>query len=687
MHDEDYGIGGLKGLPTADGNDLPSVTCTENDIGSRHIRHGYYHYPSQLKKTEYAVIDPHLVMGEKRIFVQKEFTRIERLPLRRAKKRRQTVIKYDASGDKEREERFFRRLADPKVPFDKLAESIPSRSLLDEICKRDISLLRCTWLIKVLYVNQMKRKASDKGRFGSRSSSEGAKQLKREWTKDVMEYADTLLRLVNKPDPRRAAKQWRDSAHISSSSGSSSVGVGISHPTLSRWTRFSRLLSWQMEEGLLSRSMVLKRVTDAMWLQGTSQRASPNALAFVLPLASMLLPELTLSSELSAKIWSSSSDQPHYNLPALAKDIMRYLSMAFGNVPFSVWENQQRRKDNDGVADATTLSSLMTSTPSLCESLQVPESSASIMRRVAKYKMLRLLDTSPHYSNNRPDIVRKICSQLQQVYTSSKKEYDACIHMLLEWTVSEKRKYLGFADKLAMALSILHTHTEYPFHADLRMAVSRIKKKKKKKMNNKASIISAAGATLLPAKDFTTIGFCFLENFLPSELDEIEKISALFREMTRILNSVRGTSRKEQGIVISVNNNNNDNNNKQQQQQQPNLKRKKLGGMATATNALMTKYGSSGSANRRKRKKHSAATSDRKEQQPLIISNIRYQRNSFLLGNFTGLEKAIVGVSWSMVLSCLPHPLGTLGGNPALSSPNPYWAAAAPRRPSRRYER
>ncbi|EPS73216.1 hypothetical protein M569_01540, partial [Genlisea aurea] len=154
-----------------------------------------------------------------------------------------------------------------------LADHVPhgyKKKFLFEVLIRDrVPLLRATWFIKVIYLNQA-RSAS----FNSSSALHDKFQVlcSEQWTKDAIEYFQQLLDEFLSRNHPHLNVHVRDRSPQVSFSGtaqqkgtlSSSVMDGDKHSLYNKWWYVVRIVNWHHSEGLVVPSLIIDWVLNQL---------------------------------------------------------------------------------------------------------------------------------------------------------------------------------------------------------------------------------------------------------------------------------------------------------------------------------------------------------------------------------------------------------------------------------------
>ncbi|XP_024382046.1 mediator of RNA polymerase II transcription subunit 12 isoform X2 [Physcomitrium patens] len=164
-----------------------------------------------------------------------------------------------------------------------LAEHVPHgyqrRTIFEALIKHEVPLLRATWFIKIIYLNQVKPMSIGMSAGGPDKSQSKRVDL---WTKNVLEYIQTLL---------------DDLCQAGGASGSRSqvlptrsALVEKEPDVLTKWRYVVRLAQWHYTEGLLNRTQVVD------WtLKQLQDKESLEALELLLPIVLELIDGISSS--------------------------------------------------------------------------------------------------------------------------------------------------------------------------------------------------------------------------------------------------------------------------------------------------------------------------------------------------------------------------------------------------------
>lgn len=164
-----------------------------------------------------------------------------------------------------------------------LAEHVPlgyqRRTIFEALIKHDVPLLRATWFIKIIYLNQVKPMSIGMSAGGPDKSQSKRVEL---WTKNVLDYTQWLLDDLCQPGGPSGAQ-----SQILSTSGAT---VEREPDVLTKWRYVVRLAQWHYTEGLLNRTQVVD------WaLRQLQEKESVEALELLLPIVLELIDGISLS--------------------------------------------------------------------------------------------------------------------------------------------------------------------------------------------------------------------------------------------------------------------------------------------------------------------------------------------------------------------------------------------------------
>ncbi|XP_028770392.1 mediator of RNA polymerase II transcription subunit 12 isoform X2 [Neltuma alba] len=191
-------------------------------------------------------------------------------------------------------EKWIEGLSQQHKRLRSLSDHVPhgfrKKLLLEVLIKNNVPLLRATWFIKVTYLNQV--------RSGSASISSGIAARSENWTKDVVDYLQSLLDEFISKDASDPAHSSRDCSpqmhHAGSLQHRSDRGSSVSdngEPSVYfKWWYAVRLLQWHHAEGLLLPSLVIDWVLNQL-----QEKASTEILQLLLPIIYGFLETVVLS--------------------------------------------------------------------------------------------------------------------------------------------------------------------------------------------------------------------------------------------------------------------------------------------------------------------------------------------------------------------------------------------------------
>ncbi|XP_024364387.1 mediator of RNA polymerase II transcription subunit 12 [Physcomitrium patens] len=164
-----------------------------------------------------------------------------------------------------------------------LAEHVPHgyqrRTIFEALIKHDVPLLRATWFIKIIYLNQVKPMSIGMSAGGPDKSQSKRVEL---WTKNVLEYTQSLL-----DDLCQTGGASGSHSQILSVRGDS---VENEPDLLAKWRYIVGLAQWHYTEGLLNRTQVVD------WaLKQLQEKESVEALELLLPILLELVDGISMS--------------------------------------------------------------------------------------------------------------------------------------------------------------------------------------------------------------------------------------------------------------------------------------------------------------------------------------------------------------------------------------------------------
>ncbi|BBN20580.1 hypothetical protein Mp_Vg00710 [Marchantia polymorpha subsp. ruderalis] len=171
-----------------------------------------------------------------------------------------------------------------------LAEHVPHgyrrRSLFEALIKHEVPLIRATWFVKILYLNQVRPLSIGMSAGGPDKSQAKRVEL---WTKDVLEYAQSLLDEFCTIQAASITSRHSPKPVHGSDVGQSSTEVGESELQV-KWRYLLRLAHWHHSEGLLHRVQLVD------WaLKQLQEKESVEALEILLPIILKVIDGLSLS--------------------------------------------------------------------------------------------------------------------------------------------------------------------------------------------------------------------------------------------------------------------------------------------------------------------------------------------------------------------------------------------------------
>lgn len=185
--------------------------------------------------------------------------------------------------------KWIEGLSQPQKRLRSLADHVPhgyrKKALFEALIKHRVPLLRATWFIKITYLNQVR--PSEKG-LGKRVEL---------WTKDFIDYLDSLLDESCQIVSVSATYSRDQSAQLNLASAQhqgcdpSRTKNEAEEPTLHiKWCYMVQILHWHLAEGLLHRPKVIEWV-----LRHSQEKESLEVLELLLPIVFELIDSIELS--------------------------------------------------------------------------------------------------------------------------------------------------------------------------------------------------------------------------------------------------------------------------------------------------------------------------------------------------------------------------------------------------------
>ncbi|GAB4844487.1 hypothetical protein Ancab_037865 [Ancistrocladus abbreviatus] len=167
---------------------------------------------------------------------------------------------------------------------DHIPDGIRRKSLLDILIKNNVPLLRATWFIKIIYLNQVQPGSSS---VPSGTPDRSHLSCSKLWTRDVTDYLQHLLEEYLSRNNTNSAPQTRDrspqmlyTGSVQQKSDISSSVIDGEEPSLHfKWWYVVRILHWHLAEGLILPSPIIDWVLSQ--LQG---KDSIQVLQLLLPI-------------------------------------------------------------------------------------------------------------------------------------------------------------------------------------------------------------------------------------------------------------------------------------------------------------------------------------------------------------------------------------------------------------------
>ncbi|BFI43571.1 hypothetical protein MPTK2_Ug00450 [Marchantia polymorpha subsp. ruderalis] len=171
-----------------------------------------------------------------------------------------------------------------------LAEHVPHgyrrRSLFEALIKHEVPFIRATWFVKIMYLNQVRPLSIGMSAGGPDKSQAKRVEL---WTKDVLEYAQTLLDELTSTHTAAVSSRQSPKLQQGGDNAQQTTDSGESEAQL-KWRYLVRLAQWHHSEGLLHRAQVVD------WaLKQLQEKESVEALQLLLPVIVKVIDGLSLS--------------------------------------------------------------------------------------------------------------------------------------------------------------------------------------------------------------------------------------------------------------------------------------------------------------------------------------------------------------------------------------------------------
>ncbi|KAG5231359.1 mediator of RNA polymerase II transcription [Salix suchowensis] len=175
--------------------------------------------------------------------------------------------------DEDFKKKWIEGLSQPHKRLRSLADHVPhgykKKSLLEVLIRNNVPLLRATWFIKVTYLNQVRPSSTS---ISSGTSDKTQLSRTELWTKDVVDYLQSLLDEYLSRNNPHSAPHSRDRSQKMLSTGSvqhrsdpASAVIDGEEPSLHfKWWYMARLLHWHHAEGLLLPSVIIDWVLSQL---------------------------------------------------------------------------------------------------------------------------------------------------------------------------------------------------------------------------------------------------------------------------------------------------------------------------------------------------------------------------------------------------------------------------------------
>eukprot|EP00850_Spirogloea_muscicola_P007266 SM000036S13310 [mRNA] locus=s36:572480:582824:- [translate_table: standard] len=174
-----------------------------------------------------------------------------------------------------------------------LAEHVPhgfrKKLLFEALIRHNVPLLRATWHIRILYLNQARMvRPTAPGGSGGFTDKAQARRVD-VWTKDLLEYAQILLEEIAVIESPATFKETANPSAKLAEASSEVLPVDIQ----AKWRYLMRLAQWHWSEGLVPCSAVLDWILKQM-----QDMESFRVLEVLLPVLLALLDSLDVVSQL-----------------------------------------------------------------------------------------------------------------------------------------------------------------------------------------------------------------------------------------------------------------------------------------------------------------------------------------------------------------------------------------------------
>eukprot|EP00850_Spirogloea_muscicola_P013663 SM000094S24680 [mRNA] locus=s94:135135:145411:+ [translate_table: standard] len=174
-----------------------------------------------------------------------------------------------------------------------LAEHVPhgfrKKLLFEALIRHNVPLLRATWHIRILYLNQARMvRPTAPGGSGGITDKAQARRVD-VWTKDLLEYAQSLLEEVAVTGSLATFKETANPSSKLAEASSEVLPIDVQ----AKWRYLMRLAQWHWSEGLVPCSAVLDWILKQM-----QDMESLRVLEALLPVLLALLDSLDVVSQL-----------------------------------------------------------------------------------------------------------------------------------------------------------------------------------------------------------------------------------------------------------------------------------------------------------------------------------------------------------------------------------------------------
>uniref|UniRef100_A0A1J3JXE6 Mediator of RNA polymerase II transcription subunit 12 n=1 Tax=Noccaea caerulescens TaxID=107243 RepID=A0A1J3JXE6_NOCCA len=292
----------------------PTSSSPEENLTKEYVQFGYKETVDGLKEAEEIILSQVHTFSKPVVLKCKEAVRkcLRAINESRALKRKAgQVYGVPLSGSllckpgfpeprscgEETKKKWIESLSQQHKRLRSLADNIPvyrRKALFEVLIRNNVPLLRATWYIKVTYLHQV-RPSSAAISSGTPDKTQSSRC--EQWTKDVIEYLQTLLDELLSRNSSYPAQQTRDRSpqmlYTGSmqkiSPGSASL-YGEETSLHFKWWYMVRLLQWHHAEGLLFPNLIVDWV-----LRHLQEKEVFEILQLLLPIVYGVLESIVLS--------------------------------------------------------------------------------------------------------------------------------------------------------------------------------------------------------------------------------------------------------------------------------------------------------------------------------------------------------------------------------------------------------